>query len=606
MKPATIKYIEDENKYVLMRPDIYVGNVYAETVQAYVLDEEAIILKEVTYIPALLKIFNEILSNSIDEAVKTKFKKANRIEISIDPESFTFSVIDNGRGLPIEIDEQAQMYKPQLAFTKLRAGSNFDGSESIGRFGVGAALTNIFSKQFHMETWNNGQKFQLKCSNNNSCCFVSTSSGVTGSGTSVTYIPDLQYFSDFKPEMLDDLLGLIQKMIYDAAMIFPAIHFYFNNTPIQTSFEDYVKMYQHEGHTISEHGSIKLAVFSGEGFEPISFVNGIPTYRGGTHVDFVTTKIVESIRKHIEKTKKYKIKPMDIRNRLGIILSVLGMKDPKFDSQTKERLTSPISELAINVEERFLKKVCENSQIIDPIIESHEAKMKQKTDAEIRSKRKEISKKTVQKLIDSKERMRSKCTLFITEGDSATSTFILVRQSYHAALPLRGKVLNVSGCSDKEVLENKELQNIMAAVGLKLHKPAENLRYGKIVILTDQDVDGHSITALLLNFFHRYWPELFKEKIVSKYISPIIIAKRGKEVQRFYRLSDYEKKKADLEGWNITYNKGLGGLDVSEYSRMINNPVEYVFDAANASDWLTMAFGEDAEKRKEWLHAANV
>ena len=172
----------------------------------------------------------------------------------------------------------------------------------------------------------------------------------------------------------------------------------------------------------------------------------------------------------------------------------------------------------------------------------------------------------------------------------------------HAGLPLRGKVLNVYSVTEKTVLSNSELQDIMGATGLMLGQEPINLRYGKIVLLQDADPDGDSITGLLLNFFYKYWPQLFDMGIIKKYLSPIIIAKNGKDIKRFYDIRQYNEVRDQYSKYNISYNKGLGSLSTEEYSMMINNPVEYTFRVGDVCEnSLKVVFGPDARLRKGWL-----
>jgi len=552
-----------------------------------------------------LKIFSEVIDNAVDEAIKTNFEFGNKISIDIYDSTGTIEIKDNGRGLPIEWSEEHNQYKAVMAFTKLRAGSNFKESSTgtIGRFGVGVSLTNIFSSYFEVETIEaSGKKLNLVCRDNISSIDVNVKEKVSAPhGTKVSYKLDFKYFGI---DGYDDVhKGLIQKRIFDLAMNFPQIKFKFNGDIVRTSnFKDYVKLIS-DDFVIHEDG-YKLALVPSEDGSQISFVNGIETLRGGSHIDLLFYYL-NPIRDLIRKRHKIEVKPSDIRNKVTMIVSLQGLPNAKYDSQTKERLvngTGDLSGILNNIPDDFLKKFLNNEVLIKPIIDTYLIREKLKEKQEIQYKNKKLIKKKIAKLRDATGEDRQLCALFLTEGDSASSQFITVRdQKIHACMPLRGKVMNVSNATDKEVIDNKEYADILGATGLHLHKPAEEIQYGKIVILTDMDEDGSSITALLINFFHKYWPELFDAGIIRKYLSPLIIAtKKGEEPKRFYSLTDFAKFNAS--GWKVDYYKGLGSLSEEEYRKMINEPMEVVFtkDAA-AEISLDVAFGSSSDKRKEWL-----
>lgn len=603
-KPSNIKILNDI-EHVLARPEMYVGSVQKEKQRRWIFEENKLIEKEVEIIPALLKLFDEVVSNSVDEAIKTNFKFGNKISIYVNPEG-VISIYDNGRGLPIEWNEEFQQYLSALAFIKLRAGSNFtDTSDgTIGKFGVGVSLTNIFSSDFKVDTVDgSGKRMVMNCQDHINDVKVKIQENCKQpSGTSISYKIDFKYFGIENYE--DVHRGLIQKRVFDLAMNFPEIKFKFNGVTVRSSiFKDYVKLVGND-FVIHEDG-YKLAILPSEDFSQISFVNGIETLRGGNHIEIILWRLTTNLRELIKKKYKIEVKPADIKSKLNVILSIKNFPNAKYDSQTKERLVNTTAELTDalnNIPTDFYKKLLYNEAIINPIIDTYLIKEKLKEKEEVRAKNKKLQKVKIAKLVDATSNEREKCILFLTEGDSASSTFITIRdQKYHACMPLRGKVINVMNATDKDIVSNKEYADILAATGLHLHKKSDILQYGKIVILTDMDEDGSSITALLINFFYKYWPELFENGIIRKYLSPLIIAKKkGESEKRFYSLSEFSEFNAS--GWNIEYYKGLGSLNENEYSKMINNPVEYVFTKDDASIIsLDIAFGPSAEKRKTWL-----
>jgi len=605
MKPAEIKLLS-EIEHVLQRPDMYVGSVLPVTAMRWVAEENKLVKKEITYIPAILKLFDEVISNSLDEGLKTGFKFSNKIMIYADKHEITIS--DNGRGLPTDFSENGNIRKATLAFTKLRAGSNFGnkGEISIGRFGVGVSLTNIFSLFFDVYTQNtDGGWLHLSCEDHNKR-YEEKYKDKPGSpaGTKITYRLDFNYFN--MKEYDDDHLGLLHKRIIDLAMIFPEVEFKWNGIKVRSSrFKDYCKMID-EDFVMFEDDNIKVAVFKSDDHDHISFVNGIETSRGGTHVEIVSNSISYKLREIINKKKKIDVKPSDIKNGLLFVISARNVSGIKFDSQTKERIINTIPELSPifnNIPDEFIKVLFNNEEILKPIIDVYLIKEELKNRQEVKIKQKKILKKKIPKLLESISDERDKCSLFLAEGESAIGRFRQVRNIYyHAGLPLKGKVLNTIQATDKEVINNAELQDIMKAVGLDIHEKAEDIRYGQIIILTDADVDGNSISSLLLIFFHKYWPELFDRGVIRKYLSPIIIATKGKEVKRYYSLDAFREDRERIKDWNIKYYKGLGRLDESEYSKMINEPIQYVFTRNDATpESINIVFGSDANLRKEWL-----
>jgi DNA gyrase/topoisomerase IV subunit B len=588
MKPDNIEVLIPREA-VLKRPEMYIGTVQKEMQKRWIMDDEnTLVEKEVEIIPGILKLFDEVISNSVDEAIKTQFKFSNRISVFFRDDN-SIEIWDNGRGLSMEMDETYHEYKAVLAFTKLHAGSNFNDTKregTIGKFGVGVSLTNIFSKKFIVSSVNTEKKsMTLVCSDNMKEIKSKISDSKAPSGTSVRYLLDFEYFGITKYDKIH--LGLIKKRVFDLAMNFPGISFFLDGKKVKTSlFKDYVKLINRES-VIYEDG-YKLAVLPSEDFSQISFVNGIETLRGGNHIDIIMSSIAEPLRNLIKKRYKIEVKPADIRNKVLLILSIKDVPNAKFDSQTKERLVNTYKELVgsiSNLSEKFFWNILNKKEIIDPIIETYLIKEKVKERLDVKYQSKQILKKKIPKLIDATSDNRNDCTLFLTEGDSALGQLIIVRErKIHGGLPLRGKVMNALNVTDAKLIKNKEYQDIMKATGLALHEKAENLRYGKIVILTDMDEDGNSITALLINFFYKYWPELFRNGIVRRYMSPLVIAKKGNSIKRFYTLEEFSF------------------FDKEEYSKMINEPIEYIFSEDDfCKESLDIAFGSDSGKRKIWL-----
>ena len=286
-----------------------------------------------------------------------------------------------------------------------------------------------------------------------------------------------------------------------------------------------------------------------------------------------------------------------------IITNSVG--DPKFDSQTKERLTNNANDIKPIfdgvTEEKFIGRIMRNDELVEPIIEALLLK-KQLADARaLKKANKGMKKAKVASHISASSKDPEDKILFITEGQSAISNLINVRNtSIHGGFPLRGKPRNVRELKPTEIMKNKELSELMSIIGLELGEPADDLNYGKIGILADADYDGFSIAALLVNFFSN-WKQLFDEERVLLIKSPIVVATKAKQIKRFYDLKDFVAESLD-SSWKIQYNKGLGSLSIDEYDLMINDPVTEViaFDS-EANNSLETAFGKNPIPRKRWL-----
>jgi DNA topoisomerase-2 len=280
--------------------------------------------------------------------------------------------------------------------------------------------------------------------------------------------------------------------------------------------------------------------------------------------------------------------------------------NPSFSSQTKEKLiTEPKDfQTAHKVSEKFAKAIFA-SEVVQSLLDWIEQKKNAEEKAELRKLNKSLSTAKVLKLIDAKGRDREKCSLGIFEGMSALSAVRKFRDPQtFGAFPLRGKFLNVAELKHSEVIKNEEVVQLMASLGIKLGEDARNLRYGKILIYTDADPDGDSIAGMLINFLARYWPDLFAHNRVFKVMTPLVVAKKGKDVIPFYSNEEYaawEKKNA-TKGWNVEYKKGLAALEDEEYKEIIHNPVLVKIDKdgqykESLNDW----FGNDSSVRKEKL-----
>jgi len=350
-------------------------------------------------------------------------------------------------------------------------------------------------------------------------------------------------------------------------------------------------------------------------------VNGSETIVGGSHVEHVATDIVENLRTFFKKKHKVDVKPADIKGHLLLFLDST-IVNPKYDSQTKEKL---ISELAkdvraqASVSEKFIKRLTQ-SPIIQSVLDWVNAKAQAQQLAELRKLNKEADKtdpRRVEKFSDASEkRDRHKCILFLTEGDSSAKSVQAGRgkNPFIGSFPLRGKPLNVRDIDTKKILENEEIKKILTITGLKLGEKVVSvgsLRFGKIVATCDADLDGAHITGLLTNLFFTFWPELFELGVIHYFRTPLIkIWTEGKKKEEhwFYTEAEYVQwqEKNENVKHKMRWYKGLGTSTAKEFGEYLENMdkhlVQLTVQDMKDGDAVDLAFNKNrADDRKEWV-----
>lgn len=608
------KHIEDKYKkldditHVLKRNSMYIGSIKPHTANKWVIKENKMVLMDITYNPGFLKIFDEIVTNSVDES-KRESTKLNTIKINI--ENNVISIWDNG-GIPVIKHSEHKEWIPEMIFSNLKAGSNFDDNESrswAGTNGVGSTLTNIFSSKFTISTCDGKNHFLQVFTNNMRDRTTAKIKTSTKNHTQITYEPD---FEKFEMESIDEYhFKLLQKRVYDIAACNPHLKVYFNNSLINfKSFEDYIKLYMDDYFYESKKDkSWSIGVgLSENGFQQVSFVNSTDTYDGGTHVEYVLGQIISSLREFFLKKHKVDVKPSELKNHMFIFLNSTVI-NPSFSSQTKEKLITEPKEFGTTFEitNKLIQSILK-SEIIQSILDWIEQKKNAEENKLARELNKNLSKLKVDKLIDAKGKDRWKCTLAIFEGDSASSAFRKYRDpQIQGAFSLRGKFINAAEITNQKLIVNNEVVNLMGALGLKLGQKVipGTLRYGKVLFYCDQDYDGYSIVALLINFIHKFWPEMFENGMIYKIETPIVVCQnRSKKKISFYTQQDYLNwtNNVELKDWEIKYKKGLAALVDDEYKEIIHHPrmTKITRDDVSSSS-LNIWFGKDSDLRKTEL-----
>jgi DNA topoisomerase-2 len=421
--------------------------------------------------------------------------------------------------------------------------------------------------------------------------------------TEISFVPDFQRFG---MTGIDDIsYQLIRKRCMDLSATNPSLLVEFNDEKFAfKKFREYVSLYVNDFFYEESQGWQLGIGYSENGFQQVSFVNGVETKDGGRHVDFISNQLSDWLRAEIKRKHKVEVKPSDLKNHVFLFINCTVV-NPIFASQTKEKLITEAKDFTTRheIDVATLKKIFK-SEIVESILDWAEKKKLADDRKALRQLNKELDKTKVPKLIDAKSKTgRNNCTLAIFEGDSASSAFRQYRNPpWQGAFPLRGKFMNVMEQTNTKVAQNKEVQSLLAALGLRMGEAPKDLRYGKILIYTDQDHDGMSIAGLLLNFFGKYWPELFTEGRICKVETPLMVAKQGKKTEVFYTEADYKQwsKGRDLKSWEVEYKKGLAALENEEYKQIIQNPKFYAFTGTkNLNDTLETWFGSDSQPRKE-------
>jgi DNA topoisomerase-2 len=590
-------------EHVLLRPGMYIGSIKPNEQTGFLFNDQQFVYSSYVYNPGFLKLFDEIVSNSVDEHKRNP--KLNKIKVTVDIKTGRISVFDNG-GIPVQIHKDYNQYVPELIFSSLKTGSNFDDSEDrivAGTNGVGSTLTNIFSVEFVVKTCDGKKNFEQTYTNNMSVASKPKITERKQSYTEISFVPDFQRFG---MTGIDDIsYQLIRKRCMDLSATNPSLLVEFNDEKFAfKKFREYVSLYVNDFFYEESQGWQLGIGYSENGFQQVSFVNGVETKDGGRHVDFISNQLSDWLRAEIKRKHKVEVKPSDLKNHVFLFINCTVV-NPIFASQTKEKLITEAKDFTTRheIDVATLKKIFK-SEIVESILDWAEKKKLADDRKALRQLNKELDKTKVPKLIDAKSKTgRNNCTLAIFEGDSASSAFRQYRNpQWQGAFPLRGKFMNVMEQTNTKVAQNKEVQSLLAALGLRMGEAPKDLRYGKILIYTDQDHDGMSIAGLLLNFFGKYWPELFTEGRICKVETPLMVAKQGKKTEVFYTEADYKKwsKGRDLKSWEVEYKKGLAALENEEYKQIIQNPKFYAFGGTKSlNDTLETWFGSDSQPRKE-------
>ena len=629
-------------QHVLHAPDTYIGAVETDEVQGWIMNEqENMTHKKYDWIAGLYKCFDEGIVNARDHAIRLMDKlckgekniiPVSSIQITVDKKTGVITMYNDGNGIDVEKHPEHKLWIPEMIFGHLRTSTNYEKNEDKivgGKNGFGFKLVLIYSKWGEIETVDHirGKKYVQRFEDNLSVIKPPNIRKSKGKPyTKVSWLPDYEKFGI--TELTDDMYQLFKKRTFDIAAVTDKIvkvKFNGENIPVK-SFEHYVDRFIGEKSVVKrlhekphKRWEYVACLSPLDEFTQVSFVNGINTAKGGKHVEYILNQITKKMIAYISKKKKITVKATTIKEQLMLFVNCVVV-NPAFDSQTKDYLNTPISKFGsrCEVSDKFIDKLAKMG-VMDAALSLNE--VKQLKGAKKSDGTKSRTLRGVPKLMDANFAggpKSDKCTLILCEGDSAKAGIVsgLTKEDRNTigVFPLKGKLVNTRDIHQSKINNNDEINNIKKIVGLVTNKKyvdekevKKSLRYGKILIMTDQDLDGSHIKGLCINMFHSQWDDLIKLNDFLGFMNtPIIKAKKGKKEKSFYDESAYHKWKEannNGKGWKIKYYKGLGTSTSKEFKEYFANKKIVTFKYGNTCDnAIDKVFNKTrADDRKEWL-----
>lgn len=637
----------DPIDHIKLRPDMYVGSTTLKEKEEYIAvrntdNEFKIVTKKMESSAAILRIFIEILSNAVDNVTE----KCSTIKVDIDKKTGLTSVWNDGDHIPIEINQKENMYNHTLIFGNLLTGSNYDDTINrtvSGKNGVGAKVCNVFSVMFKVEGYDPEHKlcFEQTWRNNMkspSDPIVTKSTQKLKCGyTKVSYIPDFGCFG-LKEGYTDDIIALYTKYILDSAMLTKK-KVYLNDELLEIkNLLDYSKLYKKEKEEIeinddetvssekpeeilyfkTDSSEVVLTTSDSNEHECISFVNGINTKQGGIHVETWTEALFRPL---VDKLNTKKDKPqINIKEFKAFFRLIINcvLPNPQFSSQEKEKLESP-KPTDVKVKATEINKINKWSVMFDieNIIKSKEMIVLRKSE---KKKKGFVKINGYDPANLSGTKKATECALILCEGLSAKTYAVAGIQKgvydkkgrdYMGILSLTGKCLNVRNANTTMISKNKVITNLIQALNLqynmdyKQEKNFETLNYGKVILLTDSDVDGIHISGLIMNFFHSLFPSLLERtpSFLVSMATPIVrvFSKSGDLL--FYdenRFKDFARNQT--KSFKSKYYKGLGTTKSEDVPDTFGEKmIEYINDDKTTVTINKVFHKNFTDERKKWM-----
>ena len=589
----------------------------------------------------------EIVDNAVDEALAGY---CNTIEVTINQDN-SITVIENGRGVPVDVNHETGKPAVEVVYTMLHAGGKFGGGGykvSGGLHGVGASVVNALSEWMEVYVKRDGHIYNQRYERGNVCypLKVVGDCPLEETGTKVTFLPDKEIFQEttvyeynilksrlremafltkgIKIVLKDAREGIEQERVFHYEGGIKEFVEYLNKSKDAL----YDKIIYCEG--LKDGVQVEVAFQHNDGYNEVvdSFVNNIKTPEGGTHLTGFKNALTKTFNDYAKKNKLIKdseqsLSGDDIREGLTAIVSV-KIEDPQFEGQTKQKLGNTVARSAVDsiVSEQLEIFLEQNPAVAKVICEK--SILAQRAREAARKARDLTRRKTALentslpgKLADCSDRDPKNCEIYIVEGDSAGGSAKTARsRATQAILPLRGKILNVEKARLDRILGNEEIKAMITAFGTGIHEDFDisKLRYHKIIIMTDADVDGAHIATLLLTFFYRFMPELIKQGHVYLAQPPLYKIEKNKKV--WYAYSDEELNQIMLEIGRDQNNKvqrykGLGEMDADQLWETTMDPEKRILLRVNMDEdseseidvTFSTLMGDKVEPRREFIEA---
>jgi len=645
-----------DKQHILDNPDTYIGSVENVEADMWIFDDstQRIVSKHIHYNPGLYKLFDEAIVNARDHSKRMvqanvldkQFVSYIKTQIR---EDGTVTITNDGNGIDVAKHPEYDLWIPEMIFGHLRTSTNYDKDEKKivgGKNGFGIKLVFIWSTYGRIETVDHIRKLKYvqEFKNNLDVIEPPVITKLKGNPkpyTTVSFRPD--YARLGLPGLSPDMLAMFKKRVYDIAAVTDhsikkvKVHYQYGDladlvVPVK-NFQNYVDSYvggKDETKRVYEQSDERweyaVALAPKHEFTQVSFVNGICTFKGGKHVDYIMGQLCRKLSDYIEKKKKVKVSPSAIKEQILLFVRS-DIENPSFDSQTKDYLNTPVAKFGSScvVSDSFVEKVAKMGimDVACVLSEAKENRLAKKTDG---SKTKNI--RGIANFIDanfSGTAQSKECILILCEGLSALSGIVSGLSSEDrntiGIYPLKGKLLNVRGEAIKKITDNKEIGDIKKILGLETGKVyaniddvQQNLRYGKIMVMTDQDLDGSHIKGLCINLFHSEWASLVQiPGFISFMNTPILRAKKGSQTLLFYNEGEYVQWKDGFgssgpTGWTIKYFKGLGTSTSAEFKEYFANKkiVDFVYSGKSSDDTIDKVFNKKRpDDRKTWLENYN-
>ena len=618
------------SEHILDLPDTYVGSIVTGPEEVFVRDGDNFKSATIPVNPGFYKLVDELLVNAHDHVIRLRQKNSETpvksIEVYVVGDGQTLTIRNDGEPIDVAQHPEHKVWIPQMIFGELLTSTNYNKDEKKlvgGKNGYGVKLVNIFAKSMTVHVQDAGRQLHYTQDFKDNMTKVSEpvlkAWKKKTSSVQIDWTPDFARFG--MTNISADMQSLIERRVYDLAMTLGKdVKVSWNGTPVKCkNLTEYAKGFGCETivyESPNERWHIAIADSPTDKQFAMSFVNGIWTSKNGTHVDAVTSQVVNHVVEFLETKKKIKVKPGLVRDNLAVFVTAM-IENPSFTSQTKETLTTKQTAFGSSpkLSDDMLKKVVTKLNLVSTIVEAQsakDAKDNSKTDGKKQSRITGIPKLDDAVLAGTKD--SAKCTLILTEGDSAKAMALSglsqEQRKTFGVYPLKGKVLNVKDTSDSKVEQTKEIAELKKILGLtsgKKYATVADLRYGSVMIMTDQDLDGSHIRGLLVNLFHELWHELIAIPGFLTYMAtPIVKANRGKETKVFYSQYEYEQWRAGdgkSPAWKVKYYKGLGTSTRDEAKDYFTKVNAVKFDYTAESDpAIDLAFNKQrADDRKDWL-----